>query len=114
MILSPALGFVTILLKTKHEKAIVWRIDAARGREEIKECLTTVKRVFFYYQEGSLGDHRAYKPYTLLGPPALRLVLDPLADIFFDNRLCMYGKIENSILILRCQVKQMTFTNYYY
>ena len=33
-------------------------------------------------------DHRAYKPYTLVGPPALRLVLDPLAVIFLDN--CLY------------------------
>ena len=32
-------------------------------------------------------DHRAYKPYTLVGPTALRLVLDPLAVIFLDNRL---------------------------
>ena len=34
-------------------------------------------------------DHRAYKPYTLVGPPALRLVLDPLAVIFLNNRLNM-------------------------
>ena len=38
-----------------------------------KECLATVKQVFFHYQEGSLVDHQAYKPYTLVGPPALRL-----------------------------------------
>ena len=30
-----------------------------------------------------------YKPYTLVGPPAFRLVLDPLAVIFLDNRLYM-------------------------
>ena len=54
-----------------------------------KECLTTFKKVFFHYQEGSLVDHRAYKPYTLVGPPALQLVLDPLAVIFLDNRLYM-------------------------
>ena len=30
-----------------------------------------VKQVFFHYQEGSLADHCAYKPYTLVGPPAL-------------------------------------------
>ena len=33
--------------------------------------------VFFHYQVGSLVDYRAYKPYTLAGPTALRLVLDP-------------------------------------
>ena len=54
-------------------------VDAAKRREEIKECLTTVKQVFFHYQVGSLVDHRASKPYTLEGPPALQLVLDPLA-----------------------------------
>ena len=48
-----------------------------------------VKQVFFHYQEGSLVDHRAYKPYTLVEPPALQLVLDPLAVIFLDNRLYM-------------------------
>ena len=50
------------------------------------------KQVFFHYQDGSLVDHRAYKPYTLVGPPALRLVLDPLTVIFLDNRLglCMH------------------------
>ena len=40
-----------------------------------------------HYKEGSLVDHRAYKPYTFVGPPALTLVLDPLAVIFLDNRL---------------------------
>ena len=48
-----------------------------------------VKQVFFHYQEGSLVDHRAYKLYTLVGPPALRLVPDPLAVIFLDNHLYM-------------------------
>ena len=38
--------------------------------------------MFFNYQEGSLVNHQAYNPYTLVGPPALRLVLDPLAAIF--------------------------------
>ena len=55
-------------------------VKAARRREEIK-------RVFYYCQtsvlsyttEGSLVDTRAYKPYTLVGPPVRRLVLDPLA-----------------------------------
>ena len=56
----------------------------------LKECLTTVKQVFIHYQEGSLVDHQAYKPYTLVGPPALRLVLDPLAVIFLDNHLYIY------------------------
>ena len=48
--------------------------------------------VFFLYQKGSFVDHQAYKPYTLVGPPALRLVLDPLAVIFLDNRLyiCLF------------------------
>ena len=32
---------------------------------------------FFHYQEGSLVDDQAYKPYTLVGPPALWLELDP-------------------------------------
>ena len=63
-------------------------IEAARQKEEIKECLTTVKQVFFHYKEGSLVDHRAYKPYTLVGPPAFRLGLDTLAVIFIDN--CLY------------------------
>ena len=53
----------------------------------LKECLTTVKQVFIHYQEGSLVDHQAYKPYTLVGPQALRLVLDPIAVILLDNRL---------------------------
>ena len=39
--------------------------------ENIKECLTTVKQVFFLCLEGSLVDHRAYKPFTLVGPMAL-------------------------------------------
>ena len=60
-------------------------VDAAKRREEIKECLTTVKQVFFHYQVGSLADLRASKPYTLVGPPALRLVLDPLAVKLLDN-----------------------------
>ena len=58
----------------------------------MKECLTTVKQVFLHYQEGSLVDHQAYKPYTLVGPPALRLVLDPLAVIFLDNCLNIHEK----------------------
>ena len=45
----------------------------------LKECLTTVKQVFFHYKVGSLVDQRAYKPYTLVGPPALPLVLAPLS-----------------------------------
>ena len=63
--------------------------DAAVSSFEIKECLTTVKQVFFHYQEGSLVDHRVNKPYTLVGPQALRLVLDPLAVIFLYNCLHM-------------------------
>ena len=47
--------------------------------------LTTVKQVFFHYQVGSLVDHRASKPYTLAGPPALRLVV-----LLLDNQLYMY------------------------
>ena len=62
-------------------------VEAARRREELNECLTTVKQVFFIYQEGHLVDRRAYKPYSLVGPPALRLVIDPLAVIFLGNRL---------------------------
>ena len=62
-------------------------VDAAKQGEEIKECLTTVKQVFFYHQVGSLVDHRASKPYTLVGPPALRLVLDPLAVLLLDKQL---------------------------
>ena len=46
-------------------------VEAARRSKEIKECLTTVKQVFFHYQVGSLVDHQAYKPYTLVGPPIL-------------------------------------------
>ena len=58
----------------------------------IEEEISTVKHVFFHNQEGSLVDHQAYKPYTLVGPPALQLVLDPLAVIFLDNRLCILLK----------------------
>ena len=43
----------------------------------LEEEISTVKQVFFHYQECSLADHRAYKPHTLVGPPALQLVLDP-------------------------------------
>ena len=55
--------------------------------------------MFFHYQEGSLVDHRAYKPYyTLVGPPALRLVLDPLAVIFLDNHLYIIKSgIDNTL-----------------
>ena len=49
--------------------------------------------MFFHYQEGSLVDHQAYKPYTLVGPPALQMVLDPIAVIFLDNRLYIYDKL---------------------
>ena len=49
--------------------------------------ISTIKQVFFHYQEGGLVDHLVYKPYTLVGHPALRLVLDPLAVIFFNNHL---------------------------
>ena len=38
---------------------------------------------------GSLVDYRASKPYTLAGPPALQLVLDPLAVLLLDNQLCI-------------------------
>ena len=78
-------------------------VEAARRREEIKECLPTV----YHYQEGSFVDHQTYKPYTLVGPPALRLVLDPLAVIFLDNRLYMLNHIHPQLLapiphIARC------------
>ena len=54
--------------------------------------------MFFNYQEGSLVDHQAYKPYTLVGPPALRLVLDPLAVIFLDNHLYIIKSgIDNTL-----------------
>ena len=43
------------------------------------KAIATVKQVFFHYQVGSSVDHRAYKPYTPVGPPALQLILDPLA-----------------------------------
>ena len=52
--------------------------------------------MFFQYQEGSLVDHQAYKPYILVGPPALRLVLDPLAVIFLNNGLYMPTKIHDA------------------
>ena len=39
-------------------------------RINIKECLTTVKQVFFSLPtKGSLVDIQAYQPYTLLGHP---------------------------------------------
>ena len=54
-------------------------VEAARRREEIKECFTTVKQVFFSCtMEGYLVDTQAYQPFTLVGPPVLRPVLDPL------------------------------------
>ena len=73
---------------------MVVKVNATRGLSTDPQVgdpakLTTVQQVFFHYQEGSLGNHQAYKPYTLVGPPALRLVLDPLAVIFLDNRLYM-------------------------
>ena len=43
--------------------------------------------MFFHFQVGSLVDHRAYKPYTLVEPPALQMVLDPLAVLHFNNGL---------------------------
>ena len=55
--------------------------------------LTTVKQVFFHYEVGSLVNHRAFKPYTLVGPPALQLVLDPLAVKLLNNRLYIYHNI---------------------
>ena len=61
--------------------------------ENIKECLTTVKQVYFLCQEGSLVDHQAYKPFTLVGPMALRLVIDPLDDILLDNCLYVFYRI---------------------
>ena len=54
--------------------------------------ISTVKQVYFHYQEGSLVDHQAYKLYTLVGPPALRLLQDPLAVIFLDN--CLYMNVN--------------------
>ena len=50
-------------------------------------AITTVKQVFYHYQEGSKVDQRAYKPYTLGGPPALLPLLDPLDVIFLNNSL---------------------------
>ena len=49
--------------------------------------LQRCKQVFFHYQVGSFVDQRSSKPYTLVGPPALQLVLDPLAVKLLDNRL---------------------------
>ena len=49
-------GIVFLLQVLRH------CVETARQREEIKECLTTVKQVFLLCQEGSLVDHRAYKP----------------------------------------------------
>ena len=44
-------------------------LEAARQREEIKECLITVKQVFFSLSlEGSLVDIWAYQAYTLGDP----------------------------------------------
>ena len=48
--------------------------------------------MFFHYQVDSLVDHRASKSYTLAGPPALRLELEPLAVLLLDNRLCIHLK----------------------
>ena len=45
--------------------------------------------MFFHCQEGSLVYHRAYKPYNLVGPPALQLILNPLAVTFLNNRQYM-------------------------
>ena len=54
------------------------RRTAARRREEINECF--VQQVFFLLStEGSLVIFRAYQPFTLVGPPGIGLVRDPLA-----------------------------------
>ena len=50
--------------------------------------------MFSHYQVGSLVNHKASKPYTLVGPPALQLVLDPLAVKLLDNRLYIMLRIE--------------------
>ena len=85
-----------------------------KKRKYIKECLNTVKQVFFHYQDGSLVDHRAYKPYTIVGPPALGLVLDPLTVIFLNNRLYMYLEMPSDDTkifkhLIWCWAKGMSF-----
>ena len=61
-----------LILKVKETRELAETDDMIKRRKyEIKECLNTAKQVFFHYQVGSLVDNRAYKPYTLVGPPAL-------------------------------------------
>ena len=40
--------------------------------------------------EGSLVDLRAYKPYTLVGPPSLMTGTSPPSCLFLDNRLYIH------------------------
>ena len=54
----------------------------------VRKTNRAVKQVFLHYQE----------PYTLVGPPALRLVLDPLAVIFLDNRLYIIHRLNETML----------------
>ena len=69
---------------------------------ESQECLTTVQQVFLHYQVGSLLNYRASKPYALVGHIASRLVLDPLAILLLDNRLCMCCKSFITNFFLLC------------
>ena len=83
-----------VILEIRPQQPVIKVHSDCYSWLSIKKCLTTVTQVFFYYQEGILVDHRAYKPYTLVGPPALWLVLDPLAVIFLDNRLYMWYRFH--------------------
>ena len=88
------------------------RCSQAKGRN---------KRVFNYCQTsvlsfstvGSLVDHRAYKPYTLVGPPVRRPVLAPLAfySSTTDYMCCVfasYSFVINWLLTLNL-VNQIKF-----
>ena len=54
-----------------------------RNKIVFNYCQTSV----LLLSRGNLVDHQAYKPYTLVGPQDLQLLLDPLAVIFLNNLL---------------------------
>ena len=73
--------------------------------------------MLFHYQVGSLVDRRASKPYTLAGPPALRLVLDPLAVLLLNNRLyipCVYFIFFSNKLTVKPWTLLLVYNNNFF
>ena len=51
-----------------------------------KSVLTSSTSVLSYIKEGIISEQKwTYKPYTLVGPPVIRPVPDPLAVLSHDN-----------------------------